>query len=86
MPQAPATPMQIDAALGVARLHAGLAIDAVVEHDDGEIARPLDADGGERAQPHQHLAVAGDDRDALCGCASARPSPIMAAPPMAPHR
>ena len=71
---------------GVARLHAGLAVDAVVEHDDREIGRPLDADGGERAHAHQHLAVAGDDRDHLFGCASARPSPIMAAPPMAPQR
>src|ERR1019366_2210122 len=39
------------------------AIDAVVEHDDREMARPLNADGGERAHPHQHFAVAGDDRD-----------------------
>ena len=55
---------QIDAAAGVARLHAGLAIEAVVEHDDGEVAGLLHADGGEAAEPHQHLAVAGDDGDA----------------------
>ena len=38
MPQAPRHADEIDAALGVARLHAGLAIDAVVEHDDREVA------------------------------------------------
>ena len=37
---------------------------AVVEHDDREIVRLLDPDGREAAQPHQHVAVAGDHRDA----------------------
>ena len=41
----------------------------------GEIARPLDADGGERAQPHQHLAVAGDDRDAPLRLRQRQPEP-----------
>src|SRR3984893_2855785 len=43
---------------GVARLHAGLAIVLIVEHDDDEIARLLDPDGGKAAQSHQGLAVA----------------------------
>jgi hypothetical protein len=36
----------------MARLHAGLAIDAIVKNDHGEIARLLNADGRERAEPH----------------------------------
>ena len=44
----------------MARLPAGLAIDLVVEHDDGEVPGLLQADGGETAHPHQHLAIAGD--------------------------
>ena len=49
----------------MARLHASLAVMAVVEDNDGEVRRLLDADGGERAHPHQHLAVAGDDENAF---------------------
>ena len=70
-----------------ARLHAGFAVMRVVEHDDGEIFRLLDADGGEAADAHQHVAVAGKHGDAaLSGLASASPRPIMAVPPIAPHR
>ena len=58
---------QIDAAGGVARLHAGLAVVPVVEHDDDEILRLLHPDGGERAHAHQHLAVAGEHGDAALG-------------------
>src|SRR5262245_52378783 len=36
---------EVHAALRVARLHAGLAINAIVENNDGEIARLLDANG-----------------------------------------
>ena len=67
MPQAPRNADEIDAALRVARLHAGLAVNAIVENDDREIGRPLDADGRERAKPHQHFAVARDHRDAPSG-------------------
>jgi len=49
---------------GVRGLHAGLRIQAVVDHHDREVARPLHADGGKRAYPHQHLAIAGGDDDA----------------------
>src|SRR5882672_802321 len=49
---------EIDAGLGMARLHAGLAIMLIVEHDDDEICRLLDPDGGKTAQSHQGLAVA----------------------------
>jgi hypothetical protein len=41
-----------DARVRMARLHAGLAIVLVVEHNDGEIRRLLDTDGGEAAQSH----------------------------------
>src|SRR5262245_55032401 len=46
----------------MARLHAGLAIDAIIENDHGEITWLLDADGCERAKPHQHLSVTRDHR------------------------
>ena len=87
IPQPPATVDQIRAERRVRALHAGLAVVAVVEHDDGEVRRLLRADGGQRAEAHQLLAVAGDD-DApeRSGCASARPSPSGTAPPIAPHR
>ncbi len=44
---------------GVGRLHAGLAVALVVEHDDGEVGWPLDADRREPAEAHEQLAVAG---------------------------
>ena len=55
---------EIDAGGGMARLHAGGAVVPVVEHDDREIFRLLDPDGGEAAHSHQHVAVAGDHRHA----------------------
>ncbi len=44
----------------MARLPAGFAIDLIVQHDDGEVFRLLQADGRETADPHQHLAVTRD--------------------------
>src|SRR4051812_36709211 len=58
---------EIDASLCGARLHAAGAVMAVVETDDREILRLLDADGGERAERHQHIAVAGDDSNPTIG-------------------
>src|SRR5712691_3674295 len=52
---------------GVGLLQAGLAVALVVEDHDGEIGRALYADGGEAPQPHQHLAVSGDDQNAALG-------------------
>src|SRR5579883_702333 len=48
---------------GMALLHAGLAEMAVVEHDDGEVAGLLCRDRQQAAEPHQLLAVSGDDSD-----------------------
>src|SRR4051812_27217552 len=56
---------EIDAAPGVAGLHAGLAKMLVVDHDDVEIARARDADGGDAAEAHQLLAIPGQSEDAL---------------------
>jgi ABC-type uncharacterized transport system YnjBCD ATPase subunit len=50
---------QIDAAPGMRGLHPRLAVVLVVEHHDAEVRRPLRADGGQRPEPHEHLAVAG---------------------------
>ena len=58
---------EIDAAPGVARLHPGLAEMLVVDHDDVEIARARDANGGETPEAHQLLAVAGQSENALSG-------------------
>ncbi len=55
---------QLDRRLGVARLHAGLGVMAVVEHRDREVRRPLHPDRRQCPQPHQHLAVPGDHQDA----------------------
>src|SRR5579862_2126579 len=54
---------KIDAGSRVTRLHAGLTVMGVVEHDDGEIAGLLDADGREAADAHQHVTISGEDRD-----------------------
>ncbi len=59
--------------MGVARLHPGLAVMGVVEHDDREVFGLLDADGGEAAQPHQHVAVAGQHGDAAFGLRQRQP-------------
>ena len=64
---------EIDARMSVARLHAGLAVVRVVEHDDGEIFRLLDADGGEAAHAHQHVAIAGQHGDAAIGLRQSEP-------------
>src|SRR5262245_4668953 len=58
---------KIDAGIRVTRLHAGLAVMAIVQDKHGEICRLLDANGGEAAQAHQHLAVTGDHSDATFG-------------------
>jgi hypothetical protein len=53
--------LEVHAVGGVRGLHPGLAVALVVDHHDAQVGRLLHADGGERSQPHQHLAVAGDD-------------------------
>ena len=59
----------------------------VVDHDDVEIARTRDADGGDAAEAHQLLAVAGQGEDALARLGLRQvQAPISAAPPMAPQR
>ena len=45
-------------------LHAGLAVALVVDDGDGEIGRPPHRDRRERADAHQHLAVAGHHQHA----------------------
>src|SRR5262249_10438241 len=45
---------------GEAALATGLSEALVVEHQDGQIAGSLIGDHRQRADPHQHLAVAGD--------------------------
>ena len=60
---------------GVCRLVAGLAELAIVEHDDGEVRWLLGGHGGERAQAHQHVAVAGDDQYALGGLGQRQAEP-----------
>ena len=84
MPAADRDLLEVDAEAGVALLPAGLAVVAVVDADDREVGRVHHRDGGERADVHQQLAVAGDDQHRLSGCASARPSPIMQGAPIAP--
>ena len=49
----------------MALLPAGLAVVAVVDAEDREIGRVDHRDGGERAEAHEQLAVAGDDEHAL---------------------
>src|SRR6516225_8485646 len=49
---------EIHAGAGMARLHAGLAVMAVVEDDDGKIFRLLDPNRGEAAEAHQQVAIA----------------------------
>src|SRR5215831_12920730 len=55
---------EIDAMSRVRALHAGLRVEAVVNHDHREVRRARSTDRGKRPQPHQHLAVAGHDNDA----------------------
>src|ERR1700692_2275724 len=49
---------EVDGGGGVAALPAGLAIDLIVQHHDGQIPRLLQADGRETSHSHQHLAIA----------------------------
>src|SRR5215475_3122614 len=58
---------EINAGLRVARLHAGLTIVLIIEHNDDEIARLLDPDGGKAAQSHKSLAITGQDEDPTRG-------------------
>src|SRR5262249_59435553 len=77
---------EVHPALRVARLHAGLAINAIIENNDGEIARLLDADGRQRAKPPEPLAVAGDHGNAPPGLPHpASQSHHPAATPAPPH-
>jgi hypothetical protein len=55
---------QIHAVLRRGFLHAGLAVVLVVLHHDRQVRRLLDRDGRERADAHQHLAIAGQHQDA----------------------
>src|SRR5271154_5224123 len=64
---------EIDTGTGVTRLHAGLAVMGVIEDDDDEIVRLLDADGGEAADAHEHVAVARDRDDAAAGLRQSKP-------------
>ena len=64
-------PGQFDGTFGMARLHAGLA----VEDDDGQVRRALHPYGRERAQSHQHLAISGDDEDAAVGLGDRQAEP-----------
>src|SRR5258707_5015906 len=56
--------VEAHAAAGVGRLHTGLAVVLVVDHDDRQVLRGFGADGGKSAERHQHLTVAGDDHHA----------------------
>ena len=81
-PQARATLHRSTPACGVARLHAGFAVESVVEHDDERFSgcarrwsrgcRCPSASRRRRSPPAR----------GRFGCASARPRPIIAAPPM----
>jgi hypothetical protein len=66
MPQAHATG-QTDRRVGVPLLHPGLAVAAAVENCNRQLLRALYTDRRERTQPHQYLAVAGDDQHAAIG-------------------
>jgi hypothetical protein len=59
----------------VTRLHAGLAVAAVVENCNREILWALYTDPRERPQPHQHLAIAGDDQHAVIGLCQGEAEP-----------
>src|SRR5262245_51665531 len=58
---------EIDPGLCMARLHAGFAVDAVIEHNDCEIGRAFRSYGRERAKPHQHFAITGYDSNPPAG-------------------
>ncbi len=56
--------LEIGAEAGVALLVAGLAVVAVVDADDRQIRRIEQRDGRKRADVHQKLAVASDNKNA----------------------
>ena len=58
---------EIDTEAGMAHLHAGFAIMAVVEDDDDEIGRRCDCDCRQAPQAHQLFAVAGHDQHFAIG-------------------
>src|ERR1700730_18158276 len=64
---------QRDTLRGVARLHAGFAIMTVVEDGNRQVRRALHADCRERAEPHQHPAIPGDDENAAVGLRNGQP-------------
>ena len=70
----------------MADLHAGLAEMAVVENDDGADCRRLGGDRRQAADPHQLLAVAGDDGDRPLRLRQRKAKADHAGPPIAPHR
>ena len=57
-------PGEIHAETGMRVLHPRFSIAFVVDHDQRQVARLLHADGRERSQAHQHVAIAGDHQDA----------------------
>jgi hypothetical protein len=67
--------LEIDAEAGMALLPAGLAVVAVVDAEDRQVRRIDHRDGGERADVHKELSVAGDDEDALVRPRQREPEP-----------
>jgi len=66
---------EVDAVRRVSRLHPGFAVALVIDHCDCQIARRLDADRSERAQAHQHLAIAGNHEHATRRLRERQPQP-----------
>src|SRR3979490_2323699 len=58
---------QIGSVTGMRLLHPGFTVTLVIDYHDGEVVRALRTDGGETPQPHQHLAISGDDEHATLG-------------------
>jgi uncharacterized membrane protein YfcA len=67
--------LQIDAAIGVAFLVAGLAVVAVVDAQNLEVGRVEDGDGCERSDIHEQLAIPGRYQDLLVGSRQRQPEP-----------
>src|ERR1700730_9000980 len=66
---------QRDTLCGMACLHAGFAVMIVVGDGHRQGRRALHADCRERAEPHQHLAITGDDEDTAVGPGNRQPEP-----------
>src|SRR6202023_3465252 len=66
---------EVDAGMSVARLHAGLAVMGIVEHDNRKVLGLLDADGGETAHAHQQIAIARQYGDTALGLRQRQPKP-----------